>query len=1150
MKKIIYNLSIITGLLLLLPGMSLGQLTTNTFTGASACPTNGNTFGAVTNATVSAFTRSSLTCMSTANVFNSSTLSIQATRDDNSYIEFSIVADAGFTLNLTSLSFLRQISGTANTALIVSYSTDPLAANFNTTRVDMAQSVSPASGSTLTWTFATPIVTGNAGKVTFRFYPFGLFRSDGVTAAAPGGTFRVDDVSLFGTVSAAAGCTTPDAVSSLSATNGNAQSILSWANGTCFDEMMVVASSSAFTAAVPTGNGTAYAANSPSFTDVLNSTFDGGKVVFKGSGTSVTVSSFTNGTQYNFKVFTRKGTNWTSGVTTSATPVLTQFFWDADGNTTTATGGTGAWDVSATSNWRTPDATGSLTTWSANTTPLDAVFAGTAGTVTTTGALTFTAPNFYFNTTGYTLATSGTTALTLAGNINLASGVNLTLAPNVNIIAPVNGTMNLGNVTGAAGSGLTIAAAQSASSIAARINIATTNATITTPIVITSAGGTGTAGGAGIVALATGTSLASTASITNSTAVKTIVGATSGNDLTINGAISGSADLQFSAGGAGGAGTVTLNLANTYTGATSFNAANSGVVKAGIANVLPTGTDVTMGATSGNGGIFDLNGFNQTVGSLVSGAGGGSIRNNGATDAMLIVGGSSSPGSFGLAIADGTTSKVLLTRSGTGTLILTGTNTYTGLTTVSGGTLQLNKTGGNTIPATNDIILSGGTLQVSSNQTLNNLIVAGGTLAVDAGVTLTINGTLTLTSGSITNSGIIAYGAAAVLSYNGLTTQTSSDIEWPVLNGPNFVTIGSNGLTLHAARTVLGILTLNGILNTGISNIIATSVVAGGSATAYVNGPINITVPAAANISVPVGKGGSYRPIVINSNGTTSTYTVEFFHAASSTPNNTSYGPGVGSVDASSYWNVIQTSGVDLPGLTLGWNATTAVTGYTLLRVVHNIAGVWTDAGANNITGNNASGTISSNPVVSLGLFTIGASNIQPLVIRLDDIAVVNKGSANEVTWHAPEETAGDFYELEKSTDGRDFAKIATVEAGKKSYNYSDANVVNGLNAYCVKMIGRDGASAYSKIVSVITVTAAQTNAVSVYPNPVQDQLNIQLAHSAEGTVTVTDITGKILGKTHVSGNHATVDMNKLAEGVYFVDYNDGETTQKFKIIK
>lgn len=190
-------------LTVLLSSTAYAQLTTNTFSGTTVCPTHlGNVFSEVTNATVAAFTRSTMTCNPGQNVFNSTTLNATATRNDASYIEFSITANSGYGLNITALSFLRQGSGTAPNSLIVSYSTDPNAANFNTTRVDLGTSAIPSAITSLTLTPPTAITTASGGKVTFRFYTFGTTSVNNGVAAA-GGTFRVDDVALYGSVGSA-----------------------------------------------------------------------------------------------------------------------------------------------------------------------------------------------------------------------------------------------------------------------------------------------------------------------------------------------------------------------------------------------------------------------------------------------------------------------------------------------------------------------------------------------------------------------------------------------------------------------------------------------------------------------------------------------------------------------------------------------------------------------------------------------------------------------------------------------------------------------------------------------------------------------------------------------------------------------------------
>ncbi len=145
------------------------------------------------------------------------------------------------------------------------------------------------------------------------------------------------------------GCT-PVNVTGPASSSGNTNSSLTWTNPSCFDEILIVAAT-ATNSGTPTGDGTAYTA---SLTYASGTALGNGYVVYKGSSSSQTVTGLTNGTTYYFKFFTRKGTTWSSGSETNATPTAataaTDYFRS---NVATGNWGTAAsWQSSAdNSSW-------------------------------------------------------------------------------------------------------------------------------------------------------------------------------------------------------------------------------------------------------------------------------------------------------------------------------------------------------------------------------------------------------------------------------------------------------------------------------------------------------------------------------------------------------------------------------------------------------------------------------------------------------------------------------------------------------------------------------------------------------------------------------------------------------------------------------
>ena len=138
------------------------------------------------------------------------------------------------------------------------------------------------------------------------------------------------------------------------------------------------------------------------------------------------------------------------------------------------------------------------------------------------------------------------------------------------------------------------------------------------------------------------------------------------------------------------AGAVTLSGANTYNGATNVNV---GVLAYGADNVIPSGSSAGNVAVN-TGATLDLAGHNATINGLNDGmGGGGTVDSTVAGTPTLTVGGNNATSAFSGTIQN-TAGTLSLTKIGTGTVTLSGALSYTGRTTIQGGTLEAIGAGG------------------------------------------------------------------------------------------------------------------------------------------------------------------------------------------------------------------------------------------------------------------------------------------------------------------------------------------------------------------------------------------------------------------------------------------------------------------------
>lgn len=349
-------------------------------------------------------------------------------------------------------------------------------------------------------------------------------------------------------------------------------------------------------------------------------------------------------------------------------------------------------------------------------------------------------------------------------------------------------------------------------------------------------------------------------------------GSGNGNYMTFTGPVTGSGTLRFASSGNGYATTINLNsTANTFTGPIIYvgnaNNGNDTITLNSLADGVGAGS-IQIGANNrpgsqilnyGSGAIAPLTlSYRQIV---MGGTTCGTTFNNNATNvnctvtvntglgvagvgnkAFTLGGSNVGSNTFAGAIADVTGSVISLTKSGNGKWILSGTNTYSGYTTIAGGALEIGEAGqlgGGVYAAT---ITNTATLRwnSSADQSLGGIVSGAGVLNKSGVGRLTLkaantySGATSVSNGTLVVNGSLSSAVNAVIVNGGTLAGTGTIARAVNVNSGGILqpgdsagtlTINSN-LTIAAGATnlfalgtnsasvaVSGSMTLDGTLN-------------------------------------------------------------------------------------------------------------------------------------------------------------------------------------------------------------------------------------------------------------------------------------------------------------------------------------------------
>ena len=166
-------------------------------------------------------------------------------------------------------------------------------------------------------------------------------------------------------------------------------------------------------------------------------------------------------------------------------------------------------------------------------------------------------------------------------------------------------------------------------------------------------------------------------------------------------------------------------------------------------------------------------------------------------------------------------------------------------------------------------------------------------------------------------------------------------------------------------------------------------------------------------------------------------------------------------------------------------------------------------------------------------------------------------GGGVKLTWTTAQEINSKNYNVEKSTDGRNWQVIAGVAAAgnssaERSYTFADYTS-SGNTFYRIAENDLDGRQTIS---STIKSSCVSMEAFAIHPNPVHQMLFVTISVSEMMPVQLRlyDAKGSIVKQLQTNllkgNNELQLNITGLTKGVYVLDANWGNNSKTSKVVK
>lgn len=190
--------------------------------------------------------------------------------------------------------------------------------------------------------------------------------------------------------------------------------------------------------------------------------------------------------------------------------------------------------------------------------------------------------------------------------------------------------------------------------------------------------------------------------------------------------------------------------------------------------------------------------------------------------------------------------------------------------------------------------------------------------------------------------------------------------------------------------------------------------------------------------------------------------------------------------------------------------------------------------------------------------YEISVINGNVLAVSIADFIGLKTGASNLLKWTGLQEKPGNFYEIQRSDNNREYKTIGRISSVKTSsenteYEFED-KYPSLVSYYRIKHIDQGGQSFYSKVVSLRRGTE---NALLVeLTNPVRNSLNMRLTTTSADNVgiTIMNLMGQAVLTDHIKcikgANLYTKSLSSLPAGNYYLLLHSDEIQSVTPFIK